>query len=344
MTRPREWRIGFAGFGNVHRALAAILIERRDEIERRHGLRFTPVIVGTKRRGALVSERGLDLGAVLRDGWSGGPPLDEALEGVPIDLLFEGTTLEPKTGEPATSRLRRCLDRGISVVSANKGPLAHAARDLMERARARGCGFRFESTVADCLPVFDLFESVLPVGRLLAFEGVVNSTSNRVLQAMAEGQTLEAAVAEAQRLGVAEADPSNDLDGWDQAVKGVIMANVLCGGDVRPPDVDRTPVSAVDLEWVRREQREGRTVRLAVSGGRGRPVRVAPVAFRPGTFLATLGSGALGVSFETDLAGTLRVCSADSSVAQTAYGMISDFVAIHQGRLFVPSPLLEDPR
>lgn len=343
MTPPRTWRIGFAGFGNVHRALAGLLLERRAELEARHGLAFLPVLAGTKRRGAIVSDHGLDLAAALDAGWPEGPPLDEALADAPIDLLFEGTTLEPKTGEPATTRLRRLLERGVAVVSANKGPLAFAAADLLRLARARGCGFRFESTVADCLPVFDLFESVLPVGRLLAFEGVVNSTSNRVLQAMAEGQTLEAAVAEAQRIGIAEADPSNDLDGWDQAVKGVIMANVLCGGDVRPPDVERTPVSAVDLEWVRREQREGRTVRLAVSGGRGKPVRVAPVAFRPGTFLATLGSGALGVSFETDLAGTLRVCSADSSVAQTAYGMLSDFVAIHQGRLSVPSPLLDRP-
>src|SRR5262245_25495198 len=259
VTRPREWRIGFAGFGNVHRALAAILLERRDELGRRDGLRFVPVLAGTKRRGTLQDDRGLDLAAALADGWSGGPPLDQALEVAAIDLLFEGTTLEPTTGEPATGRLRRMIDRGVAVVSANKGPLAFAAADLLKAARARGCGFRFESTVADCLPVFDLFESVLPVGRLLAFEGVVNSTSNRVLQAMAEGQTLEAAVAEAQRIGVAEADPTNDLDGWDQAVKGVIMANVLCGEDVRPKDVDRTPVSAVDLDWVRREQRAGKT-------------------------------------------------------------------------------------
>lgn len=339
MTHPRTWRIGFAGFGNVNRALATLLLDRRDEIEGRFGLSFTPVLAGTKRRGALVSERGIDLAAALADGWPEGPPLDEALDGTPIDLLFEATPLEPKTGEPATSRLRRLLDRGVAVVSANKGPLAFAAAELLDLAQKRKCGFRFESTVADCLPVFDLFEAAMPAGRLLRFEGVFNSTSNRVLHAMAEGRSLEEAVREAQRLGVAEADPAHDLDGWDQAVKGVIVANVLCGENLRPRDVERTPVSEVDLDWLRREERQGKTVRLAVSGGRGMPVRVAPIAFPPGSFLATLGAGALGASFETELAGTLRVGSADSTVAQTAYGMLTDFVAIHQGRLAVPSPL-----
>jgi homoserine dehydrogenase len=340
MTARRAWRIGFAGFGNVNRALASLLLDCRDEMERRHGLAFTPVLAGTKRRGAIVSERGLDLPAILEDGWSGGPALDEALEHAAIDLLFEATPLEPRTGEPATTRLRRLLDRGVAVVSANKGPLAFAAAELLALARRRSCGFRFESTVADCLPVFDLFEAVLPAGRIERFEGVLNTTSNRVLHAMAEGRSLDDAVRGAQQAGVAEAEPSHDLDGWDQAVKGVIVANVLCGRDLRPRDVERTPVSAVDLDWLRREERDGATVRLAVTGGRAEPVRVAPIAFPPGSFLSTLGAGALGACFETDRAGTLRVASAESTVAQTAYGMLSDFVAIHQGRLFVPSPLL----
>jgi homoserine dehydrogenase len=325
----------------VHRALAALLLERRAELEARHGLAFVATLAGSRRRGAIVRETGIDLAGALRDGWPEGPPLDEALEEAPLDLLFEATPLDPLTGEPATTRLRHALGRGVAVVSANKGPLAFAAGELLRLARERACGFRFESTVADCLPVFDLFEAVLPAGRLLRFEAVLNSTSNRVLHAVAQGTTLEEAVREAQRLGVAEANPSHDLDGWDHAVKGVIVANVLCGEDLRPMDVDRTPISAVDLDWLRHEERAGRTVRLAVTGGRGLPVRVAPVSYDPGAFLATLGAGALGASFDTELAGTLRVASADSTVAQTAYGMLSDFVAIHQGRLFVPSPLLD---
>lgn len=338
MTTKKLWRLGFAGFGNVHKALARLLLDRRDELLRRFGLEWRATLVATGRLGATVDDGGLDLEALLASGLPSGPPLLPALREAPIDLLFEGTTLDAQRGEPATSHVRAALERGVAVVSANKGPLAFAARELMTLARDRGCGFRFESAVADCLPVFDLIETALPVGRVLSFEGVLNSTSNRVLAAVLQGGTLEAAVQEAQRLGVAEADPSNDLDGWDQAVKAVIVSNVLCGLDVRPKDVERTPLRAVDLDWARREERAGRAVRLAASGGRGRPARVAAVSAQAGSFLATLGGESLGIAFETEPAGTFRVASLHAGVVQTAYGQLTDFVAIHQGRLMAQRP------
>src|SRR6185295_5539633 len=98
MSATRTWRIGFAGFGHVHRALAALLLERRDELQARHGLAFIPTLVADRRRGAMMSADGLDLAAALRDGWTQGPALDDALEEAPIDLLFEATPLDPKTG------------------------------------------------------------------------------------------------------------------------------------------------------------------------------------------------------------------------------------------------------
>jgi homoserine dehydrogenase len=333
MATKTIWRLGFAGFGNVHKALARLLLDRRDELLDRFGLEWRATLVATRRQGAVVDDAGLDLEALLSSGAAAGGSLLRALEDAPIDLLFEGTTLDPHQGEPATSHVRAALGRGVAVVSANKGPLAFAARELMALARERRCGFRFESAVADCLPLFDLIETALPVGRVLSFEGVLNATSNRVLGAVLQGGTIEAAVKEAQRIGVAEADPSNDLDGWDQAVKAVIVSNVLCGADLRPKDVERTPLKAVDLDWARREERKGRAVRLAASGGRGRPARVAAVAAPAGSFLATLGGESLGIGLETEPAGTFRVASLHAGVVQTAYGQLTDFVAIHQGRL-----------
>jgi homoserine dehydrogenase len=337
----RLWRIGFAGFGNVNRALLRLLEERRGELLSRHGLEFRVTLVATRRRGALVKESGLTIEEALDGAWSGSLTALQAIREAPVDLIFEGTTLDPVAGEPATSHVRAALERGVSVVSANKGPLAFAARDLLRLARRQGAGFRFESSVADCLPVFDLFEAAVPVGGLIAFSGVLNSTSNLVLQAVARGERLEDAVREAQRQGIAEADPSNDLDGWDQAVKAVIVSNVLFGADLRPRDVERTPLSAVDLDWLRMEERRGSTVRLCASGGRGLPARVAPRSLVPGSFLATLGGGSLGLELATELAGTIQVASSDPGVPHTAYGMLTDLVAIHQGRLVIPSPLLE---
>ncbi len=339
LAERRHYRLGFIGFGNVNRALARILIDRRTEIEARHGLTFEATIVASGRAGARVDPSGIDLERTLRDAWSGGRPALEAIRTAPLDLIFEGTPLDPRAGEPATSHLRAALERGVSVVSANKGPIAFAARELAGIARRTGAGFRFESAVADCMPVFDLVEVALPVGRVIAFRGVLNSTSNHVLQAVARGRPAAEAVAEMQRLGYAEADPSHDLDGWDQAVKAVILANVLLGRDLRPDDVRRVPLSEVDVAWLRAQHRAGRTVRLAASGGPEGPLRVEPVSLDPGSFLGSLTGTSLGLTLETDLAGTINVSSVEAGVGQTAYGMLSDMIAIHQGRLLVPSPL-----
>jgi homoserine dehydrogenase len=337
-----EWRIGFAGFGNVNRALFRMLESRRDELRARRGLRFRVTMIATRRRGALVDPGGIDTATAMGGAWRDGPETLAAVREAPIDLLFEGTTLDPRAGQPATAHVRAALERGVSVVSANKGPLAFAARDLLHLARARGAGFRFESAVADCLPIFDLCEVAVPAGRVTGYRGVLNSTSNLVLQAVARGVPISAAIKDAQERGIAEADPSHDLDGWDHAVKAVILGNVLLGQDLRPADVERTPLDAVDLDWLRAEERAGSTVRLAASGEAGaRVARVGPLSFPAGSFLASLAGGSLGIEIETEMAGTLRISGVDPGVEHTAYGMLSDLVAIHQGRRLVPTPLLD---
>ena len=338
----RVMRLGLIGFGSVNRALARILLERREEIARRHRLEFVVTLVASARRGALVDPKGIDLSRALETGWSEKTTTLDALSGAPLDLVFEGTPLDPKRGEPATSHVRTALARGVSVVSANKGPVAFAVRDLVALARRTGAGFRFESAVADCMPVFDLVEFALPIGRVTAFHGVLNSTSNHVLQAIARGASADQAIAEMQRQGVAEADPSHDLDGWDQAVKASILAQVLLGRPLLPDAVARTPLSRVDVGWLRATDRAGRVVRLAASGRLEGAVRVAPESFEPGDFLASLPGISLGLSLLTDLAGRINVAAIDAGVEQTAFGMLSDLIAIHHGRNTIPSPLWGD--
>jgi len=334
----QHYRLGFAGFGNVGRALARLLLARREELEKRHALTFSVTLVASARRGALVDAAGIDLDAALRDGWSSSARLPDALDRAPLDVLFEITPLEPRTGEPALTHARRALERGVAVVTANKGPVALGARELTAIARRTGAGFRFESAVADCLPVFNLVESALPIGRIERCRGVLNSTSNHVLQAVSRGEPVEAAIAEMQRLGLAETDPSLDLDGWDQAVKIAILANVLIGRDLRPADVQRTPLFAVDAAWLRGETRAGRAPRLVAEVSREEPARVRCEAMAPDDFLATLRGVSLGLTLVTELAGTIHVGIVEPHVEQTAYGLLADLIAIRQGRRVVPAP------
>ncbi len=344
MNARRSWRLGFAGFGSVNRALARLLLDRRAEMSHRHGLTLTVTLVSSRRRGVLADPAGLDPETLLSDGWRGEGTVLDAIPDAPLDLLFEGTPLDPIRGEPAISHVRAALGRGVSVVSANKGPVAFAAGELLSLARDRDAGFRFESAVADCLPVFNLVEAALPIGRVESFRGVLNSTSNLVLQAVGRGEAIEAAVQEMQRRGIAEADPKNDLDGWDQAAKAVILANVLLGRDLRPADVQRTALSDIDLKWLENEVRCGHTVRLAAMGDRTGPVRVEAVSLKQGDFLAVLAGGSLGLSLTTELAGILHVGIVDPSVQQTAYGMMADLIAMHLGRPLAPSPLSSGAR
>src|SRR6266511_3374346 len=202
---------------------------------------FTVTALATKRHGAVVDARGIDLATLLAgtDLPLGAPP---PMRELPADVLVEMTTLDPVTGEPALTYIREALAAGMHVVTANKGPIARAYRELDALAAKHGRMLRFEATLADCLPVFTVRRSALPLASISAIRGIVSSTNNHILTATAAGVPFADALAEAQRLGIAEADPRNDLDGHDAAAKAAILANVLMDADIVPEDVSREPI------------------------------------------------------------------------------------------------------
>ena len=155
------------------------------------------------------------------------------------DALVELTTLNPATGQPAIGHIQAAFRSGMHVVTANKGPIAHAYHTLAGEAAGRNLCFRFESSVMDGAPVFNLFRNGLPRVRVLGFAGVLNSTSKLVIEEMERGGTFEEGLAHARALGVAEADASYDTEGWDSAAKAAALANVLMDARVTPRDVER---------------------------------------------------------------------------------------------------------
>ncbi len=133
---------------------------------------------------------------------------------------------------------------GAHVVTANKGPVAFAYRELADEARARGVSFLFEGAVMDGIPVFNLVRECLPAATIRGFRGVINSTTNHILTAMEKGEPYDRALARMQAEGVAEADPSLDVDGWDAAAKVAALANVWFDARITPQVVDRTGIDA----------------------------------------------------------------------------------------------------
>jgi len=310
--------LALIGYGNVGRAFARLIETRRAEFP------FRIVAIHTLRHGTAYNAAGLP----VEPGF--GPPaesVDDFLDRAACQAVVEITTLNPATGEPALSHIRAAFARGLHVATANKGPIAHAYAALREQARAAGVELRFESTVMDGAPVFNLARKNLPGVKVLGFTGVLNSTSKIVIAAMREGKSREQGIEIAQSLGIAEADPGYDLDGWDSAAKTAALANVLMDARVTPLDIERRGLGDLDSREVLRLAQERKTVCL-VSRASGTRLAVAPEILNDADLLATVQGTSNLLLLHTDLMGTIGTLSISPGVAQTAYGVFSDLVEI----------------
>ena len=333
------------GFGHVGRRFAALLDGEYGRVLRDAGARPLLTGIATARHGAAIRARGLDPSACLslaRAGHSlealhrGPPPASAAdfIRRVPADVLIEVTPLDPRRGEPATSHVRLALRRGLHVVTANKGPVAFALRPLQALARRKKRLFLHEGVVMDGTPVFNLARRCLPGAKVLGFRGTLNSTTSHILGRMEEGKSAAEALREAQAAGIAEADPTLDLEGWDAAVKGCVLANALMGASVRPAQVRRAGISGITGEQVRTAAADGFRMRLVVRGvrrGRSVRVRVGPERIPLGNALSGPGADAALV-LETDLMGEIGLLERGGSVDQTTYALLSDLLSIVEAR------------
>jgi homoserine dehydrogenase len=234
-------------------------------------------------------------------------------------------------GEPALSHVRAALSRGKHVVTANKGPVSFAFRDLRELAEAKGCRFLFESSVMDGAPIFNLARSSLKGARVLGFSGILNGTTNYVLARMEQGEPLEAGVRGAIDAGIAEADPSHDIEGWDAAAKTAALANVLMGADVTPLDVERQGISGVTPDEAAAALARGERLKLVCRGweesGKIR-TRVAVESVNCQDPFALVSHFGAALRLETDLMHPLVLTQEAPDLYDTAYGVINDLMEI----------------
>jgi homoserine dehydrogenase len=332
--------LSFVGFGNVGRALGRLLLRKRLWLQERYGLDFMVTGIYTARHGAAIDPAGLDLEAAIAraeaddslEVLSAQPAPAAALDFIaqcPADVLFENSPVNYTDGEPAVTHLRAALNAGMHAVTANKGPVVHAYHSLSALARQVGRRFYFESTVMDGAPIFSLFRGALPGARLLSFKGVLNSTTNLILSRMESGESFERAVAYAQEMGIAETDPSGDIDGWDAAIKVAALATVLMDTSVKPQDIRREGIRAITPEMTRAALAEGQRYKLICSArregetvvGEVAPERVAAAS----PFYSVSGTTSL-MQFETDTLGRLTIIEEDPGPHTTAYGLLADWL------------------
>jgi len=317
-------KLALIGYGNVARALARLIGNKRREFA------FTITGIHTLRHGTAVDPDGL--AAEPEFGPHAGS-IEEFLDAAGADVAVELTTLDPTSGEPAISHIRAAFARGMQVVTANKGPIAHAYADLRDLAASAGLGFRFESAVMDGAPVFNLWRHTMPGVRVLGFAGALNSTSKVVVETMERGFSFEDGLAAARSMGITEAGGAFDVEGWDSAAKTAALANVLLDARSTPQQVSTRGIARLTPERIAEINRQGKTVRLISRARRTRSgvsLRVrAEVLDRADILAAPRGTSNI-LLFHTDLMGTFGTVSIDPGVEQTAYGVFSDLVSLQR--------------
>jgi homoserine dehydrogenase len=335
------------GFGNVARRFVRLLDERRRVLDRRYDLTCRVIGLATRRHGTVLDSRGVDaIDAARRiehDGTLSDLPgsLNEtALPGADqciavlaqshadIRVVIETTTLDIVSGQPALDHVRLGLAHGCHVVTANKGPAAFAYRELSEMAAERHLSFLFEGAVMDGIPVFNLVRDTMPAVEILGFRGVINSTTNHILTALENGHGFAAALAEMQAAGIAEADASLDLDGWDAAAKAAVLANVFMDAGITPREVARSGVAPDCADRAMRAVARGRRLRLIASAARGSLPSVELVDVPAGDLLAGLSGTANALILDTDTLGKVAIAQLDGGLLHTAYALLSDLISI----------------
>ncbi len=337
---PRVIRIAFLGFGNVGQALARLLLRKQEELLTRYNLAFITTGVATGRHGLAIDAHGIDLAqalSILPTGKSldslstrtGIATTIDFIHSCGADLLFESTPVNYATGQPAVDYLRAALEQGMHAVSANKGPVVHTYQELTDLAQAKGVRYLFESAVMDGAPIFSLFRETLPGISLRGFRGILNSTTNLILSRMETGESFDQAVAYAQSIGIAETDPSGDVDGWDAAVKVAALATVLMDIPLKPQEVDRSGIRGIGPAEISRARQAGMRWKLVCTARReGSRVtgRVAPEMVGADSPLYGVSGTSSVVQFETDVLPGLSIVETNPSTDTTAYGMLADFI------------------
>jgi homoserine dehydrogenase len=346
--REPELALALVGFGHVARRFVSLL----DELAERLDFTWRLVAISTRRHGSVVDPDGIDArravsiveashsldrldpDAHARSGIDVVRQVTDALSEEANDgslVVIETTVLDIDRGEPATAHVRASLEGLAHVVTANKGPSAFAYDELERLADAVDRGFYFEGAVMDGVPVFNLVRETMPGVSIEGFRGIINTTCQYALAEMERGVEFEAALREMQARGIAEADATLDVDGWDAAAKTAALVNVFMDGGITPHDVTRIGIGDVSPRDLAEAASRGRRIRLVASAthrGRALDVRVEPELLDSSDPLASLGPLENALYLRTDLLGEIGIVQRTSSLQQTAYALLSDVAHI----------------
>lgn len=329
------------GFGVVGQGLAEILRDKASDLADHN---FHPQIVGvaTRTRGSLYHADGLSIDDLLTAVETGHFDHYPTVEGLqrnldPLELtrtsnadtLVETTYSNFEDAQPALDYFRAALETGKHVVTANKGPIALAYAELSESARKAERLIRFESTVMAGTPSLRLGMQALAGSRIYEARGIFNGTTNYILTQMESGKTYADALAQAQKLGYAEADPTADVDGWDAAAKAVILSTVLFNKPLTLDEMTVKGISHITPDDITAAKKAGERWKLIAQVNR-EGGSVAPIRIPVSNPLAGVSGAMNAITYVTDLLGEVTLVGAGAGRHQTGFGLLADLLDIHR--------------
>jgi homoserine dehydrogenase len=338
-----HYKLSLIGFGNVARALVKLLL-RKEELLKEQGITFSFTGISTGRHGCAVAPNGLDIQKALELVESGKSiaglskqPVTNSLDVIKnssADVMFENSPVNTQTGQPALDHIRTALNLNMHAITANKGPVVHGYHELKALAKSKGREFRFESTVLGGGPVFSVLRETFPLAEITSIKGVLNATTNIVLSRMEIGESFEEAVEYCQSIGVAETDPTKDLDGWDAAIKIAALVTVVMDTPMTPQQVNPVGIGNITPVMIAAAKAEGKRYKLICSAEKVGDKVVASVAPQlvdmTSPFYGMMNSST-GLTFRSDVILDYSIIETEredmmGGPVETAYGLFADFV------------------
>jgi homoserine dehydrogenase len=335
-------RLMIVGFGNVSQGLLRVLQDDGEKLAERFGVRFNVVAVNDLRFGSLYDPNGLpllklldaaaggslDLIQAVSHGWS----VETMLAQGQADTLVESSFTDLQTGEPASSYIRLALTAGLNVVTTNKGPIALNYQELKSLAQKHKVQIGFEGTVMSGTPTLALGMNLLAAAGIQKIQGILNGTTNFILSRMESGGNYSEALAEAQALGYAEADPTGDVEGFDAAGKVVILSNLVMEANLPLSAVDRkgiTQLTPKDMQAAKQQGKRWKLIGAIERDGEKVKASVQPVALPVEHPLANVGGATNAITYTTRLLGDVTLIGAGAGRMETGFALLNDLLAIH---------------
>ena len=349
-------RIWLVGFGAVGQWLARVLGTQAGQLAGSCGRELIVTGAGNARDGFVYNPGGLGLASLLAAAAGGRaiteqpgarvwPTAIEGLRATEADLLLEVTASPPADGEPGLTHMREALQRGIPVATSNKWPVALHGVELARLARRHGVGFRAESTVMSGTPVLSTLTEGLAGTVPVALRGLLNATANFILSEMAAGTSYVDALAAAQRAGLAEPDPSADVEGGDAVAKIMVLSALVFGRQLGRDQVSCQGITEVTSQQAREAVAAGgrlrhvATLAFAAPGGTGGvTARVRPEAVPAGDPLASVDGVTNALIMRADPVREVTIIGPGAGPDIAGQGVLSDLLAIagQAGRTAIP--------